>query len=342
MSSSVSMPQNTTPPLWGYKLLLVIATAVWGLGTVVIKSTVDEIPASWIVGIRFSAAGVLLAAITLPRILGTLQDKSHWKAGVILGIFVYLSYETNSTGLAFTTASNSAFLTSLYVVIVPFLGWLLNKKRPTRYNVTAALVCIVGVGCVAYAGASGFSLNFGDTITLLSAVFLSFHILLTAKYAPGKNMITLTAIQFLVAGALGLATGAFTDPFPALETLSINTWISLIYLAVFASCVALLLQNIAIAHVPAAQASLFLSLESVFGVLFSVILLGEILTPSLLMGFGLIFASIIISECFPIRIQVPTIPEKGMRKQQFESDQKLEFEQELAFERELEPFNSTK
>lgn len=298
---SKSTPAKTPMPLWGYKALLVIATAVWGLGTVVIKSTVDEIPASWIVGIRFTAAGVLLALVTFARTKHTLRDKNHWIAGAILGVFVYLSYEANSTGLVFTTASNSAFLTTLYVVIIPFLGWILNKKRPTKFNLAAALVCIAGVACIAYAGSLGFSLNFGDLITLLSALFLSFHILLTAKYAPGKNMTTLTVIQFLVAGILGLITGSLTEPFPALTTISVSAWVSLVYLAVFASCIALLLQNIAVARVAPAQASLFLSLESVFGVIFSILFLGEILTPSLIGGFALIFASIVISEYLPHR-----------------------------------------
>ena len=300
-ASSVNTGSKTPPSLWGYKALLLIATAVWGLGTVVIKSTVDEIPASWIVGIRFAVAGILLGLVALPRIKGTLADKEHWLAGSVLGVFVYLSYETNSTGLAFTTASNSAFLTTLYVVIVPFLGWVFTKKPPTKYNVTAALVCIAGVGCIAYAGSSGFSLNFGDIITLLSTVFLSFHILFTAKFAPGKNMIMLTVVQFLIAGTLGLITGAFTEPFPPIESVSVSAWMSLVYLAVFASCIALLLQNLAVARVPAAQASLFLSFESVFGVLFSVMLLGEVLTPSLLIGFALIFASLVISEYLPLR-----------------------------------------
>lgn len=318
-------PQKAGVPLWTYKALLVIATAIWGLGTVVIKSTVDDIPPSWIVGVRFTAAGILLALVTFPRIKNTIGDISHWIPGAILGIFVYLSYEANSTGLAFTTASNSAFLTTLYVVIIPFLGWWLNKRRPSKYNLVAALVCIAGVGCVAYAGAAGgagtaepteasdafggvggfalagLSLNFGDLLTLLSAVFLSFHILLTAKYAPGKNMTTLTVVQFLVAGVLGLITAGATEPFPPLATLPPSAWISLGYLAVFASCLALLLQNIAVARVPAAQASLFLSFESVFGVLFSVLFLGEILTPALIGGFVLIFGSIIISECLPLR-----------------------------------------
>ncbi|NGM16868.1 EamA family transporter [Eggerthellaceae bacterium zg-893] len=287
--------------LWGYKLMLLLAAAIWGMGTVVIKSTVDEFPPTLLVGVRFTAAGLLLGAVSWRRVRGAL-DVGHVKAGAVLGLFVFLSYWANSTGLADTTASNSSFLTTLYCVIIPFLGWAMTGVRPTRYNVAAALVCIAGVGCVAYAGASGFSLRFGDLITLLSAVFLSFHVLFTAKYAPGRDMTVLTVVQFLVSGALGFAVGGVTEPWPDWAALSTDTWISLGYLAVFASCVALLLQNLAVAKVPPAPASLFLATESVFGVTFSILFLGESLTASLFAGFVLIFAGIVISEYFPQRM----------------------------------------
>lgn len=165
-----------------YKAFLLVAAAIWGLGTVVIKSTVDEFPPAWLVGVRFTVAGIILGIVMLPRFRKAL-DLDHLKKGAILGAFLFLSYWANSTGLTDTTASNSAFLTSLYCVIIPFLGWALRGPRPTRFNIAAALVCVAGVGCVSFAGLSGFSLRFGDLITLLSAFFLSLHVLYTAKYA---------------------------------------------------------------------------------------------------------------------------------------------------------------
>ncbi len=282
--------------------MLLVAAAIWGLGTVVIKSTVDAFPPSWMVGVRFTVAGVLLGLITLRRTRGAF-DTSHLRAGTMLGVFLFLSYWANSTGLTDTTASNSSFLTTLYVVIIPFLGWLITHKKPTAFNIVAALVCVAGVGCVSYAGASGFSLRFGDLITLLSAFFLSVHVLLTAKYAPGRDMTLLTVIQFLVAGILGFVVGGLTEPVPNFATLSADTWINLVYLGVFASCIALLLQNTAVAHVDPAPASLFLATESVFGVSFSIVLLGEVLTLPLFAGFALIFAGIVISEYLPLRAE---------------------------------------
>ena len=123
----------------------------------------------------------------------------------------------------------------------------------------------------------------------------------TAKFAPGCDMTLLTVIQFLVAGLLGLAAGLALEPMPNVAALGADTWTSLAYLAVFASCVALLLQNVAVAHVDPAPASLFLATESVFGVLFSVLFLGELLTAPLFAGFALIFAGIVVSEYLPQR-----------------------------------------
>lgn len=294
--------QRSAKPLWLYKGYLLIAAAIWGMGTVVIKATVDSFPPAWLVGVRFTFAGLILAIVLFPRLKKAL-DLDHLKKGAVLGVFIFLSYWSNSTGLTDTTASNSAFLTSLYCVIIPFLMWALSGPRPTKFNIAAALVCVAGVGCVSFAGSTDLSLRFGDAITLLSAVFLSFHVVCTSKYAGGRDMMVLTIIQFIVAGLLGFAAALVFEPMPVFAELGLETYVSLGYLIVFASCIALLLQNIAVAHVDPAPASLFLATESVFGAVFSVLFLGEMLTSPLFIGFGLIFAGIIVSEYLPLRAE---------------------------------------
>ena len=300
---SKALPNKQQPkPQWAYKGYLLIAAAIWGMGTVVIKSTVDSFSPAWIVGVRFTLAGLILAVVLFPRLKASLNI-DHLKTGGVLGVFVFLSYWTNSTGLTDTTASNSSFLTSLYCVIIPFLMWALAGPRPTRFNIAAALICVAGVGCVSFAGATDFTLRFGDAITLLSAVFLSFHVVCTSRFAPGRDIMVLTIVQFLVAGILGFIAALLFEPMPKFLSLGADTYISLAYLIVFASCIALMLQNIAIAHVEPAPASLFLATESVFGVTFSIIFLGEVLTAPLFLGFGLIFAGIVVSEYLPLRAE---------------------------------------
>ncbi len=289
-------------PQWLFKSYLLLAAAIWGMGTVVIKATVDSFPPAWLVGVRFTFAGLVLAIVILPRLKASL-DADHLKKGCVLGVLVFFSYWTNSTGLTDTTASNSAFLTSLYCVIIPFLSWALAGPKPTRFNIAAALVCVAGVGCVSFAGSTDFALRFGDAITLLSAVFLSFHVVYTAKYAPGRDMMALTAVQFIVAGLLGFAAAGPFEPMPDFAALGTDTYVSLGYLVLFASCIALALQNIAVAQVDPAPASLFLATESVFGVAFSIMFLGETLTAPLFIGFGLIFGGIVVSEYLPLRAE---------------------------------------
>ena len=322
MPPMLSQIRQNGLPSWAYKAALLLAAAIWGMGTVVIKSTVDEFPPAWIVGVRFTFAGIILGIATAPRISRAFarNKRGHLRDGAVLGVFLFLSYWFNSTGLTDTTsdtpssrammtgltdttASNSSFLTSLYCVIIPFLGWIIIRKRPTRYNIAAAILCVTGVGCVAYAGIGEFSLRFGDLITLASALWLSFHVLYTAKYAPGRSMMLLTVIQFIVAGVLGLITGLITEPMPNFSQLGADTWMSLIYITVFASCVALGLQNAAVARVDPAQAALFLATESVFGVTFSILLLGEAPAISTYLGFALIFVGIVVSEYLPLRAE---------------------------------------
>mgnify|MGYP000317370727 CR=1 FL=1 len=196
-----------------YKAFLLVAAAIWGLGTVVIKSTVDEFPPAWLVGVRFTVAGIILGIVMLPRFRKAL-DLDHLKKGSVLGC-VPIPLVLGELHRAHRhTASNSAFLTSLYCVIIPFLGWALRGPRPTRFNIAAALVCVAGVGCVSFAGLSGFSLRFGDLITLLSAFFLSLHVLYTAKYARGRDMTLLTVVHVAGGRVLASAPGLRSSPCP--------------------------------------------------------------------------------------------------------------------------------
>ncbi len=290
-------------PVWAYELLLVLAAAIWGFGTVVIKDALDVFPPAWLVGLRFLCAGVLLSAVLAPRMVRRL-DAAHLKAGGVLGVFVGLTYLFNTTGLAYTTASNSSFLTATYCVMVPFLAWWLMRVRPSRFNVLAGVLCLAGIALVALPAGEGFRVGLGDALTLVSALFCGIHITLISKLSPGRDMLVLTALQFLVAGIIGCVWAAFAQEPPSLAVLADPDMLgSLAYLVVCATCVTLALQNIGLAHVDPAPASLMLSTEAVFGVVFSVAFLNEALTAPMLLGFALIFAAVLVSEWLPLRLE---------------------------------------
>lgn len=298
MAGMVEISKHMHIPMWGYKIMLLLAAAIWGMGTVVIKDTVGAFPPFWLVGIRFTAAGLLLAAIFLPRVIRNFTP-SHLATGAFLGVLLAAAYCCNTIGLTDTTASKSSFLTAMYCVCVPFIAWAISRQRPTFFNIAAAILCIAGIWFVSQQGGDSLTLSFGDGITILSAFLLGLHMAFVAKFADGRDMAALTVIQFVVAGLIALFIAAFTEPAPTAELFTPDTISNIVYLVVFASCAALLLQNVGLTRVPAAPASLLLATESVFGVIFSIVVLGDTLNAHLMIGFLLIGCGILVSEALP-------------------------------------------
>lgn len=135
----------------------------------------------------------------------------------------------------------------------------------------------------------------------MSALLFAVHIVYVSKFSGTNDVLVLTVMQFFIGGACGVACGACFETLSPAWALTPEFFWNMAYLVIFASCVALAIQNVALAHVPPAQASLFLRLESVFGVLFSVLLYGEQVGLKLIVGFVLIFGTILVSEMFPLK-----------------------------------------
>lgn len=286
-----------------YKLLLVLATVIWGFSFVVMKDTVDVLQPASLIGFRFFATGVILAAVFWRRFRAALT-KDYLVKGIIVGLLCYLAFWVQTIGLEQTTPGKNAFLTATYCVIVPFAWWFVARKKPTAFNLTAALLCIGGVGLVSLEGSLGsFSMGYGDFMTLVSAVLFAVHMVYVSKFSKTNDVFALTVYQFLVGGVCGIAYGLCFESLPPLSAVTPDFLFNMGYLVIFASCLALVFQNMGFANVPPAQASLLLSLESVFGVLFSVLLYGEALSFRLLAGFALIFAAVVVSEVLPLKMR---------------------------------------
>ena len=288
-------------PTGGYKALIVLATIIWGFSFVVMKDAVEVIPPAWLLGIRFTLAGVLLLAVLARRVRKHFSGRALLY-GAILGVFDFLAFWLQTLGLQHTTPGINAFLTATYCVIVPFAWWFVAHKRPTIFNVGAAVLAIAGIWLVSVSGSGEtLSIGLGEGLTLGCAVVFAVHIVLVSKFSRTCDALVLTVFQFIAEGLLGLATGAATETFPGMAAFTPSVVGQILFLAVFASVVAFGIQNVSLAHVPPAQASLLLSLESVFGVLFSILLYGEQMTLRLVIGFVLIFAAIVISETLPLK-----------------------------------------
>ncbi len=283
--------------------MLLGAAAIWGLSICIIKDTVAVFPPAWLMGIRFFLAGILLLVAFRKRVAQCLNVEML-AAGVIIGIALAPAYLLNTSGLQFTTASKGTFLTGTYSIMVPFVAWAISKQRPTKYNIAAALLALAGIGFISFSGVGEVSLTFGigEAIMLASAFFLGLHMVISAKLSDGRDAIVLSAIQFIVAGAIGMLVGLLSEGAPDMSVFADPGVLGgMVYLVVFASCGALCFQNIGVKHVPPAPAALFLSTESLFGVTFAVLFFGDTLTATAVIGFALIASGIVVSEAFPLK-----------------------------------------
>lgn len=210
-----------------------------------------------------------------------------------MGVFLYAAYTVQNLGLMETTPGKNAFFTAVYCVIVPFLYWVVDRLRPDRFNVLAAVLCIVGIGFVSWDG--GFFLGYGDWMTLFSGLLYACHIVATSKFAQGRDVFLLTVIQFGTTAVCCWAGTLITGGFPA-AGLPARAWWVLIYLAIAATTLALLFQNIGQKYTSPSSAAVLLALEAPFGVAFSVIFTEESPTPFMYFGFFLIFMAVLCSE----------------------------------------------
>ena len=277
------------------KLALLLATLIWGSSFIIVEDVTDVMPTNALLTFRFISAAILLALIFFPR-LKKLNLSYLWRGGV-LGLLLFMAYMTQTLGISSpeNTPGKNAFLTAVYCVIVPFMAWGFSKKRPDRYNVISAFMCIIGIGLVSLT--SEFTIGMGDILTLIGGVFYAIHIIAVSRFSDGRDPILLTVIQFASSGVCALILSLATElPRLSLVEPTSKLVLCIAYLAVFCTAIALTLQNFGQKFTEPSTASIILSLESVFGVAFSVALGVESLTPKMCVGFALIFIAVIISE----------------------------------------------
>lgn len=274
------------------KPMLFAAAFIWGSSFFIMKDALDALPVQYLLAIRFTAGAVLLGIFCGKR-WRTFTPDYFWR-GAVIGGMLYTAYSIQTYGLALTTPSKNAFLTAVYCVLVPFLYWAAARIRPDRYNVLAAVLCVTGVGLVSLTG--DLTVNPGDGLTLVCALFYAMHIVSVAKVSPGKDIYLLTVFQFAFAALFAWIGGALTETFPAQALAKPEVLLPLAYLAVMATTVALLFQNVGQVWSDPASASVILSLESVFGVLCSVLFAGDQVSGRMLAGFALIFVAVVCSE----------------------------------------------
>ena len=291
------------------RLSLLGATLIWGVSFVIVKNTTDTVPPHILLGIRFTIGCLLLSLIFLPRLRRTLS-LDYIKKGAVMGALLFGAYSLQTVGITMTTPGKNAFLTAVYCVLVPFVFWVVYRRRPDRYNILAALLCIVGIGCVSLD--SGLTIGMGDALTLACGVFYAVHIVAVARFTATRDPIVLTIVQFGCTALLSWAVGLLFEDFPTVWPQ--ESLVGILYLGIGATAAGLLLQIIGQKYTDPSAAAIILSLEAVFGVIFSILLYHEAVTPRLILGFALIFLAVLTSEtklAFLRRKKAAPAPKEG-------------------------------
>ena len=275
--------------------LLLLTALIWGCAFAVVKNALDSFPPGAIIAMRYLIAAAI-TGILFRRHLKKLT-RGDVARGALVGLLLFGAYIVQTTGLQYTTAGKNAFLTTVYVLLVPFGCALLFHQKLQKSNLIAAVMMLVGIGLLSLDGQGG-GLNPGDILTLICGFLFAGHIIAVEQCQKKTNTYALIVLQFAFCALYAvLYNRIFERGMPlAFTPGSIG---GLLYIAVFSTTIGMSLQNIGQSMAPASHAVILLSLESVFGVLFSCLLLGEKVTLQMGVGFAIIFAALLVSELAP-------------------------------------------
>ncbi|HTP01413.1 MAG TPA: DMT family transporter [Anaerolineales bacterium] len=269
-------------------LILLLVAILWGSAFAAQRIAGQAGSLYFFNGVRFLLASLLL----LPFALRNRMPRRQFPWMAVAGTILFTAGAFQQAGLLSTTAGNAGFITSLYVVIVPFvmlIGW---RERPHWLAIIAALLAGLGAFLLSTGGTVQF--RSGDLLELLGALFWSLHVVVVGKFAPGYDAISFSAGQLLVAGLMSLAMAMLFEG----RSLVISPPVmgAILYTAVISLGLGYTLQIWGQKHTPPTDAALLLSLESVFAVLGAWMLLGERLAPLQVLGCAIILLAVILSQ----------------------------------------------
>ena len=272
---------------------LLAMTACWGSTFFLIHDLVERVPAVDFLAIRFSIASLAMLLLA-PRAVGRLSPELRRHALVLGGLYG-VAQILQTVGLAHTPASVSGFITGMYVVCTPLLAAAILRTRITRLTWGAVLLAVGGLAVLTL---QGFSIGYGETLTLVAAVLYALHIVGLGAWSRPADAIGMSILQCLVIAVICSAAaipGGITLPDRA------GDWVAVVYMALFAGAAALLGQTWAQAHLPPTRSAIIMSMEPVFAAFFAVLLGGESVTARMLLGGAMVLTAMLVVELVPRR-----------------------------------------
>ena len=276
--------------------ILILVTLCWGVSYLLMDISLEELDPFTLNAFRFLGAFAIAALVSFKKIRTV--NKTTLKYSLLVGFALVFVYIGATFGVKYTSLSNSGFLCALTVVFTPILAWLFFKKAPGKKLTFVVILCFIGIALLTLG--DDFSINMehlkGDLLCLMCAVAYAADLLLTEKAVSHEEVdaYNLGVFQLGVTGALNLIMALIVETPQAPQTMEV--WSAVIFLSVFCTGVAFVLQPVAHQYTTASHVGVIFTLEPVFAAVVAYFFAGEILSFKAYLGAALMLASIFIME----------------------------------------------
>ena len=270
--------------------LAILAVAItWGAAFVLMKDAIKEQPFNDFLATRFTLAVLVMIAFR-PRVLKAI-DVPLLKHGFILGTLLAGGYITQTIGLELTTAAITGFITGLYVVLTPLIGWLMFGNKINKQLIIGILLAFIALALLTL---NGFSVDVNQLWVVLCAVLFAGHIVGLSVWSPGKDVYALTLVQLAVVALYSWGGAMLDGRYDA--PVNGDGWFAIIFTAVFSTAVAFLVQTWAQSIMDASRVAIFLTTEVLWTAVIAVLLGQEILGLKSVLGGALMVAAMLVVE----------------------------------------------
>lgn len=270
---------------------LILVTIAWGASFILTKNVLKELSTFNFLSVRFFLAFALSWVIFFKEMIKT--DKKTFRNSVVLGILMFGAFSFQTMGLNFTSASKSAFITGINVVMVPVISAVFLKEKPDLKTVIAVMGAFVGLGMLTMDGGIT-AINIGDIYTFISAILFALSIIMLGKYTRESKSVPLAVYQFGVVSLLASLTSFLFEDFTV--SISRPAIANIMILVVFCTIGAYVVQSVAQRYTSSTHTALIFTGEPVFAGIFGYLLLGEVLGGMKLLGAVIIVFSMLFSE----------------------------------------------
>jgi drug/metabolite transporter (DMT)-like permease len=270
-------------------LVLLLVAFLWGSAFVAQRVAAMHLGVFLFNGIRFLLGALVLLPLTR---LQWKVDRRTLPWVMLAGLLLFVASALQQAGLRFTTAGNAAFITGLYVVLVPLVLVIALRQRLHWASWIAALLASVGVFLLSTKGE--FRLSPGDSLELGGAFMWALHVIIVSKIVRRLDVIQFAVGQYFVCGLLNMMLGLGLE-LRTLEWVTVSWW-TILYTGIFSIAIGYTLQAIGQKHAPPTDAAIILSMEAVFAALFGYLFLSELLSIEQILGCSLILSGIILTQ----------------------------------------------